>query len=437
MSPTQALLLIAALIAASAFFSISEISLAAARRLRLRQMADEGELRAAQVLALQEHPGRYITVVQIGLNAVAILAGIVGEGALTPHLASMLGVVMSEEPAQRWGFALSFLIITSVFILFADLFPKRLGMSNPEALALRVVGPMRVLMTVLAPLVWVFDRAASVLFRLLGLRSTRDDRITHDDILAMAEAGTESGLLAQQEQQVIANVFELETRTVESAMTPRERIDYLLQDADEAVIRARIAQHPRSTYLVCERHIDGVIGYVDATDLFQRMLNGQPISLHGEGLVKKVLMVPDRLTLSEVLTHFRQRAEDFAVIVNEYSLVVGIITLNDVMSTVMGSLVGPGEDEQMIVQRDADSWLIDGVAPVPDVLRALELDELPHRGQYDTLAGFLMVMLRRIPRRTDKVVHAGYQFEVVDVDSFRVDQVLVTRLAGAAPARER
>ncbi|HXD07966.1 MAG TPA: hemolysin family protein [Burkholderiaceae bacterium] len=437
MSPTQALLLIAALIAASAFFSISEISLAAARRLRLRQMADEGELRAAQVLALQEHPGRYITVVQIGLNAVAILAGIVGEGALTPHLASMLGVVMSEEPAQRWGFALSFLIITSVFILFADLFPKRLGMSNPEALALRVVGPMRVLMTVLAPLVWVFDRAASVLFRLLGLRSTRDDRITHDDILAMAEAGTESGLLAQQEQQVIANVFELETRTVESAMTPRERIDYLLQDADEAVIRARIAQHPRSTYLVCERHIDGVIGYVDATDLFQRMLNGQPISLHGEGLVKKVLMVPDRLTLSEVLTHFRQRAEDFAVIVNEYSLVVGIITLNDVMSTVMGSLVGPGEDEQMIVQRDADSWLIDGVAPVPDVLRALELDELPHRGQYDTLAGFLMVMLRRIPRRTDKVVHAGYQFEVVDVDSFRVDQVLVTRLAGAAPARDR
>jgi CBS domain containing-hemolysin-like protein len=437
MSPTQALLLIAALIAASAFFSISEISLAAARRLRLRQMADEGELRAAQVLALQEHPGRYITVVQIGLNAVAILAGIVGEGALTPHLASMLGVAMSEEPAQRWGFALSFLIITSVFILFADLFPKRLGMSNPEALALRVVGPMRVLMTVLAPLVWVFDRAASVLFRLLGLRSTRDDRITHDDILAMAEAGTESGLLAQQEQQVIANVFELETRTVESAMTPRERIDYLLQDADEAVIRARIAQHPRSTYLVCERHIDGVIGYVDATDLFQRMLNGQPISLHGEGLVKKVLMVPDRLTLSEVLTHFRQRAEDFAVIVNEYSLVVGIITLNDVMSTVMGSLVGPGEDEQMIVQRDADSWLIDGVAPVPDVLRALELDELPHRGQYDTLAGFLMVMLRRIPRRTDKVVHAGYQFEVVDVDSFRVDQVLVTRLAGAAPARER
>jgi len=153
----------------------------------------------------------------------------------------------------------------------------------------------------------------------------------------------------------------------------------------------------------------------------------QSIALDAPGLLQKLLVIPDRLTLSEVIEQFRGAHDDFAVIMNEYSLVVGVITLNDVMSTVMGDLVSPWAEEQ-IVQREDGSWLIDGVTPIPDVLRALDLDELPRQGQYDTLAGFLMVMLRRIPRRTDCLVHAGWRFEVLDVDNHKIDQVLVTRL---------
>ncbi|MGE5331340.1 MAG: transporter associated domain-containing protein, partial [Nitrospirota bacterium] len=186
---------------------------------------------------------------------------------------------------------------------------------------------------------------------------------------------------------------------------------------------------------VCERDIDHVVGYVDAKDLFQRVLNNQPISLRDDTLVRKVLIVPDRLTLSEVLEQFRQAHEDFAVIVNEYSLVVGVVTLNDVMSTVMGDLVGAA-DEELIVRRDENSWLIDGVTPVEDVLRVLSLDELPHSEEYETLAGFLMVMLRRVPRRTDSVAWGGYTFEVLDVDSYRIDQVMVSRLATTTPTEQ-
>ena len=218
-------------------------------------------------------------------------------------------------------------------------------------------------------------------------------------------------------------------------MSQRERIAFFLRDDPDDVIRVRIAAEPFSTYPVCEGDIDHVVGYVDAKDLFQRILNNQPISLQDDTLVRKVLVVPDRLTLSEVLEQFRQVHEDFAVIVNEYSLVVGVVTLNDVMSTVMGDLVGP-DDEEQIVQRDADSWLIDGVTPIEDVLRTLALDALPHDAQYDTLAGFLMVMLRRVPRRTDSVVWGGYKFEVLDVDRYRIDQVMVSRTtpsAGSAP----
>ena len=427
--------LIFALIAASGFFSVAEISLAASRRLRLRQMADDGDVRAARVLRTQEQPGDYFTVVQIGQNAVAILGGIVGEGALSPHFSQLFGWWLAPSTAQTAGFLCSFLVITSLFILFSDLFPKRLGMAEPERLALRVSQPMALCMALLRPLVWFYSRCADALFRLLGLSSLRDERVTSDDILAMMEAGTRAGLLDASEQQVITNVFELDTRTVGSAMSQRERIAFFLRDDPDDVIRVRIAAEPFSTYPVCEGDIDHVVGYVDAKDLFQRILNNQPISLQDDTLVRKVLVVPDRLTLSEVLEQFRQVHEDFAVIVNEYSLVVGVVTLNDVMSTVMGDLVGP-DDEEQIVQRDADSWLIDGVTPIEDVLRTLALDELPHDAQYDTLAGFLMVMLRRVPRRTDSVVWGGYKFEVLDVDRYRIDQVMVSRTtpsAGSAP----
>ncbi len=431
---SSSLLLIALLIACSAFFSMAELSLAASRRLKLQQLLDDGDARAARVMAVQEQPGHYFTVVQIGVNTVAILGGIVGEGAFTPHFASLLAYVLPEEQAQNLGFALSFMCITALFIVMADLVPKRLSMNEPERVALALIGPMSGLVTLLKPLSWGFNAISDLLLRLMGQPAARDNSITHHDILAMTEAGNLAGVVADAEQQVIENVFELDTRTVESAMTTRERIVFLNLDEDDALIRNRIAESPHSTYLVCDGDIDRVAGYVDSTDLFQRVLRGEAINLRTcADLVKKVLIVPDRLTLAEVLVQFREKLEDFAVIVNEYSLVVGVITLNDVMSTVMGSLVA-SHDEEQIVRREDGSYLADGVTPIPDVQRALELEAWPHAGQYDTLAGFLMVMLRRIPKRTDHVQWEGWRFEVMDVDSHRVDQVMITRVAAGTAA---
>jgi len=428
MDSVASLLLIAVLIAASAFFSLAELAVAASRRLRLRQMADQGDVRAQRVLAVQDEPGDFFTAIQIGMNTVAILGGVVGEGAFSPLIAPLLQYLsVSPDHVDTVSAITSFVLVTSLFILLADLFPKRLGMSAPEQIAVRIVGPMHVFLGLAMPVVWLFKRLTDGLFKLIGLPDRRDDAITHADILAMAAAGAEAGVLAGPEHRVIENVFELDTRLVTSAMTARDSIIYFLRDDSETLIRARIEQYPHSTYLVCDGDIDHVVGYVDTKYLLGRVLNGQPISIDSDGLINKVMIVPDRLTLSEMLTQFRQAYEDFAVIVNEYSLVVGIITINDVMSTVMGSLVSPLDDEQQIVQRDANSWLIDGVTPVEDVLRALNLYSLPQDDEYETLAGFLMVMLRRIPKRTDSVSWGGFRFEVMDVDSYKIDQVMVTR----------
>jgi CBS domain containing-hemolysin-like protein len=421
---TTSLLLIALLIAGSAFFSMAELSLAASRRLNLQQRADAGDHRAARVLAVQEHPGDYFTVVQIGVNTVAILAGIVGEGAFTPHFEAALLLMMAPEAAATLGFAASFVSITSLFIVMADLVPKRLSMNEPERVAMTLVGPMLLLCRLLKPLAWTFSAITEGLIRLLGLPPKRDETISHRDILALTEAGYQAGVVADEEQQVIENV--------ETVMTNRERIVFFSRGDDDALIRTRIAESPHSTYLVCDGgEIDQIVGYVDATDLFQRVLRGESLAL-GPELVKKVLIVPDRLTLSEMLTQFREAHEDFAVIVNEYSLVVGVVTLNDVMSTVMGALVAP-HDEEQIVRREDGSYLADGITPIPDVERALGIDGWPHAGSYDTLAGFLMSMLRRIPRRTDVVEWDGWRFEVVDVDAYRVDQVMITPVAPAGP----
>ena len=427
MNLTQSLLVIALLIAASAFFSLAEISLAASRRLRLRQMADEGDVRAERVLRIQEQPGHYFTVVQIGLNAVAILGGVVGEGAFSPWFLRLFDLWLSPDAAKAWAFAGSFVLVISLFLVFADLFPKRLGMSDPERLAVRMVGPMNVLITTFKPLVWFFTRSTDALFKLLGIPLQRIDKITSADILAMTEAGARAGVLAVREQQVIANVFELDTRLVSSVMTSRDRVAWFQKDDPESVLRARIVAEPFSAYPVCDGDIDHVLGYVDAKDMFQRVLSGQPLALDQGVPLHKALVIPDRLSLTEVLEQFQQAHEDFAIIVNEYSLVVGVITLNDVMSTVMGDLVSGLDEEPQIVQRDENSWLIDGVTPIQDVQRALDIEQLPHAEEYETLAGFLMVMLRRVPRRTDRVSCGGYTFEVMDVDSHRIDQVMVTR----------
>jgi CBS domain containing-hemolysin-like protein len=420
-------LLILALIATSAFFSVSEISLAAARRLKLEQMRDDGEARAAQVLDLQGQPGQFFTAVQIGLNAVAILAGVLGEGAYAPAFSAALAHVAGEETAGLLGSVGSFLLVTALFVLIADLLPKRIAMAAPEAIALRVVGPMRACVNLLKPFVWGFDGLADRLIALLRLPAARQDEVTPEDIVALANAGARAGVLARQEQQIIENVFELEARTAPSTMTARDSIVWFDRMDSEDSIRAKIRAHPHAKYPVCSGGIDRVAGYVDSKDILGRLLDGQPISLRDESLLRNALVLPDTLTLAEIIEQLKSAREDFCLIINEYALVVGLITLNDLTSTLMGSPVGPPTEEQ-IVRRDADSWLVDGTTPIGDVERALGVAAFPDDDRYETIAGFLMYVLRKVPRRTDSVVHDGCKFEAVDIDNHRIDQVLVTRV---------
>ena len=428
MSLFQNILIIMVLIAGAGFLSLTEIALAGARKVKLKILAESGEDRAQKVLDLQENSADFFAASQIGLNAVAILGGILGEGAFRPYILSFVNGFYSGPWAETISFTLSFTLVTSLFILFADLMPKRLAMIAPEKIAISVINPIQVFIVACKPLAWFINSIANLLFKLFKVNTVRDDNITFADISAVMDAGALAGVVQKQEHHFIENVFELEERNVPSSMTTRENVVYFTLKESEESIRQKLAQFPYSKFLVCSENIDDVIGYLDAKDILVRILNNQSLLQLNENTIRNVLTIPDTLTLSELLDRFRSSKEKFAVVINEYALVVGVITLSDIMTTVMGDWVTPIEADQQIFKRDENSWLIEGSTPIEDIKHALGIDEMPDDENYETLAGYMMYSLRKIPRPADFVIYSGFKFEVVDVDHFKIDQLLVTRL---------
>lgn len=427
MSPFHSTILIFILIFISAFFSISEISLAAARKLKLEQLLSNGDERAGLVLALHARPGHFFTALQIGLNSVAILAGVVGDKAFESIFAPFFMYFTDAHSASNMGTVASFLLVTSLFILIADLIPKRVGMVVPEQIALRVVKPIQFCVFLLKPFVWFFNGVANWVFILLHLPAARVDDVTIEDIMALASAGAEAGVLARDEHQLFENMLELEALTAPSTMTARENIVWLDRQDSLESIKAKIIEHPHAKYPVCIGSIDRVVGYVDSKDILSHILNGEEFSPKIDNLLRNALILPETLTLADILEQFKSTREDFALILNEYALIIGLITLNDVTGTLMGDMVSPQVEEQ-IVQRDTNSWLIDGVTTIGDVMRVLDIESFPDDEYYETIAGFMMYVLRKVPRRTDFILHEGYKFEAVDIDNYKIDQILVTKV---------
>ena len=424
MSLLSATLLLILLIIISAIVSSAEIALAGARRIKLQNMVNEGNAKAALVLKLQEQPGRFITVVQIGLNMVAVLGGVIGEATIRVHLQAFINQYTDAawvESAASW---LAFLIVTASFILLADLMPKRLALINPEVVALRTVRIMPLCIILLQPIVWIFDSLANVIFRLFKVSTVRVESMTPEDIVAVVDAGAEAGVLKAQEHYLIENIFDMQQRTVTSTMTTRENIVFLDRTFNRQQVLDTLTKNSHSKLIICDQGLDHILGYVESHSLLTLFLKEEQVQVTDHRLLRKPLFVPDTLSLYEVLELFKSTGEDFAIIVNEYALVVGIVTLNDVMSIVMGELVS--NEEEQIIRRDEDSWLIDGATPLNDVKRALDIEAFPHDENYETIAGFMMYMLRKIPKKTDFVLFDRYKFEIIDTENFKIDQLMVS-----------
>ncbi|MEL0630587.1 hemolysin family protein [Psychromonas aquatilis] len=415
------------LILAGAVFAMSEISISAARKIKLRVMADEGNVKALEVIELQQKPGNFFAMMQIALNGISILGGIIGEQALTPYIKKLISLIYQGPLLGELSFILSFICLTSLFILFADLLPKRLAIIMPEAVAIRIVSLMRGITFLLMPAVFLFNGLTNMLLRLFHIPTERSELVTTEDIIAMMDAGAEDGSIQKQEYQLIGNVFDLENSTIGSVMTPRDLIIYFDLDDSSEQISQKIIDQPHNDFLVCDGGLDNIQGSIESKEILRLVLKGELAQLHPTKVHKDLFYLPETLTLSEALNAFKVAPQPFAVIVNEYAIVVGLVTVKDLLSSFMGELI-THQDEEPIVKRDDSSWLIEGLTPINEVMRSLDIDDFPERNQYETIAGFMIYVLKRLPKRTDSFIHDGYKFEVLDLEGVRVEQVLVTKI---------
>ena len=420
-------------------FAMSELAIASARKTRLQQWAEEGDERAAVALRLAEHPNRFLSTVQIGITLIGIVTGFYGGATLSEPVARYLARVPALAPySQSIAVVLVVGLVTYLSLLIGELVPKRLALQNPERIAMAIAQPMNFLSRIAAPLVTFLGASSDLILRLLGVRHAGDPPITEEEIEILLQEGAAAGVFAPAEHEMVEGIFDLGDREARELMTPRYRLVAL--DVDDPLDESfrKMAASPHQVFPVYEGDLDRLLGMAPVKSLWAASLSGDPIDLRA--LTEPALIVPESMPALEVLQRFRDRASNAAMVVDEYGGIQGLISLHDLMEAITGDLAVSQERSGEVVRRDDGSWLLDGALPVHEVRDVLEIDDpLPgeENGDYETLGGFLMSRLERIPDVGDKTDWSGHRFEVVDMDGRRVDRVLVTTdTAGSATSSD-
>ena len=427
MSSTIDVLIILLLIFLNGLFVMSEMAIVSVRKVRLQQMANAGSKKARVALDLANAPNQFLPTVQIGITLLAIVSGAFGENTISKRLEPLLNQVPFFAPYSNLiSTVFAILIITYLTLIIGELVPKRLALNNPEPIAAFCAIPLRMLSKIGAPAVGLLSYSTDLILRLLGIVPSTDPQVTEEEIKVLIEQGTEAGTFEEAEQEMVERVFRLGDRRVNALMTPRPDIVWLdLEDSPEEN-RQKMLDSAHSRFPVCQGGLDNVIGLIHVTDLLSRSLSGQSLDLTAQ--LRRPLFVPESTRGLKVLELFKQFSNHVALVVDEYGVIQGLVTLNDILVELVGDIPSvEDEDEPQAVQREDGSWLLDGMLPVEEFFELFELEELSteHKGSYHTMGGFVITNLGKIPTAADHFEWNGLRVEVVDMDGNRVDKVLV------------
>ncbi|AFY44860.1 hemolysin family protein [Nostoc sp. PCC 7107] len=437
-SITSEILIILVLIIANGIFSMSEMAIVSARKVRLQQLANQGDPKARAALKLAESPNNFLSTVQVGISLIGILTGAFGGATIASRLAVYVKLIPVLAPySEPVSFGIVVLIITYLSLIIGELVPKRLALNNPEKIAAFVAIPMRALAALASPAVHLLSASTELVLRILGITPSDEPQVTEEEIKILIEQGTEAGTFEEAEQDMVERVFRLGDRPVSSFMTPRPDIIWLdLEDTAEEN-RQKMTENGYSRYPVCQGGLDNVLGIIPVTDLLARSFRNESLDLT-VGL-RQPVFVPESTRGLKVLELFKQTITHMAIVVDEYGVIQGLVTLNDIMSEIVGDVpAGPGEDEPQAVQREDGSWLLDGMLPVDQFFELFEMEEWEsdERGSYQTLGGFVITHLGRIPSAADHFEWEGMRVEVMDMDGNRVDKVLVVPMGSQTLAKK-
>lgn len=419
-----------ALILLNGAFAMSEIALVTARRARLQKLVDEGDSSAIAAVKLGEDPTRFLSTIQIGITSIGVLNGIVGEAALAPPLALwMVTLGLSDPYASYAATGLVVVLITYFSIVLGELVPKRLGQSNPEAVARLVAKPINLLAIATKPFVRLLSGSTKALLRLLGVKEISGSSVTEAEIHAVLAEGTSAGVIESHEHTMVRNVFLLDDRQLGSLMVPRSDVVFLDINApfEENLKLIDSADHAR--FPVVKGSLDDILGIVNARQLLSQIAHGEIPDLQAK--LQAPLYVPETLTGMELLDNFRLSDVHMAFVIDEYGQVQGIVTLKDLIEAITGEFQPRDPETSWAVQRDDGSWLLDGHIPIPELKDRLGLYSVPEeeRGRYHTLSGMMMLLTGRLPKVADSIEWQDWKFEIVDMDGKTIDKVLASSLS--------
>jgi putative hemolysin len=434
----MALLTILMLILLNGALAMSEMAVVASRRARLRSRVLAGDRGAAVALELHNSPNVFLSTIQIGITLVGVLLGAIGERAVAADLAAALARVPALAPySDPLGLALVVIAITYLSLVVGELVPKRLALYHPEAIARVVARPMWLLSRLTYPGVRLLSVSVDLTLGLMRARPPAEPTITEGEIRSMIEEGTRAGVLLKAEQDLLANVMRFADRSIAPLMTPRSDIVFLDLNDPVEVNRRKIAESPHGRFPVVRETFEHVLGLVQTKDLLTRLLTGQSFDI--EAALRPVQYVAEATSPLTVLELFRVTPEHMALVVDEYGEVRGIVTLTGLLEAIVGALPARGEAiEPPIVRREDGSWLLDAMLSTDEFKEVLGIAQLPEEEEahYDTLAGFVLTRLGRVPRVGEHFDWDGLRFEVVDMDGNRIDRVLVIPRA-QPPAADR
>lgn len=407
-------------------FAMAELAVVSARSVRLEQRAKRGEAGAKMALELQQAPGRFLATVQVGITLIGVLAGAFGGATLADPIAGALaGVSIIDPYRQVVALGIVVMAVTYLSLILGELVPKRVALYNPEAAASLVARPMGFLERLAGPVVGFLTWSTDRVYALLGLPSEGEPEVTEEEIKALMERGLAEGEFIPQERNLVERVFQLEERRAGSVCTPRTEISWLdLEDPLEET-KERILHSAHSRFPVAEGGLDQVVGIAHAKDLLATCLSGEPLDL--KRVLKRPFFVPESMPSLAVLEKFRKSRAQFALVMDEYGGLQGLVTTNDLLEGLVGDIPMAGEESEAPFRREDGSWLLGGMLSMKEFKDLFDLGPIPgeERAIFETLGGFVMAQFGRIPVVGDRFTWRGMQFEVMDMDGKRVDKVLV------------
>jgi putative hemolysin len=424
------ILIVLILIVANGVFAMTEISIVTSKKNRLEKLKAEGDSRAGYALKLAENPNQLLSTIQIGITLIGVITGAYGGATIAGQLAVYVKQVEVLAPfSNELSFAVVVGLSTYLSLIIGELVPKRIGMGNPEKVACLVAKPMFYFSKIGKPVIWFLSKSTEVVLKLLRIKPNDEPDVTEEEISQLIEQGVYSGVLDEIEQDLVEQIFHLGDKHLGNILTPRTKLVWIdIEDSFEENIKI-MTESSYSKFPVGQGSLDNFRGIIHTKDVFSKVMQKKEFKL--VDCIEKTLVLPESMKVFQALESLKKAGQHHAMVIDEYGGIEGMVTLHDILENIVGDMPEEDETEPQIIERNETSWLADGLVSFDAFIRYFDLEDIPIQSSsktFHTLGGFITNQIGDIPSVKDIVQVKDLQLEVVDMDQYRVDKVMISKV---------